>query len=643
LLRLAQVHAAFKSGRIDLMDRYIAVIGQDPELPQRLSDIGRAWQLMLAACRGASIQAASRYLIHLAQRQADASQHYFSAISFHNAAQYEVARGEYLLALQLAEKALAQYAKLAGRHVEEFSTRALIATVCCELGYRARCDEEIHALYGTADADADAYADCAWNIAMMGDPALAMVFLDKAYASARRSPADEGMRAILQRCEAAIALTDGRTASVAGVTDEPSGFGLEPDFLVRNCLVRSAAAVQQGSMTVVPDLLKGLDLASGQGADRTAVRLRIGLAAVHNDGRGLAIAITHAGESGQLALLEMADVIVAHLNALQAVPEAVTSSMHAWPGRWLPALRRQMSRGNVPSAHAAARLLAEHGTVTDAPRLVAFEKTYIKSGRHHGLSRALIRRASPKLVIHDLGRSTIAIGPTEADLAKARRRAASLLMFLVTRPSRTATREQVVDELWPNLEPSAAVNSLNQTLYFLRRDIDPWYDDSTSADYVVNESELIWLDPELTRIDSVAFLSQATDLLGADLSAAHGQELLSKYRGRFAPEFEYEEWAIGWRERLHATFLLVVHGTERALRERGDDARAVEMLMHALAIDPDALEVETSLVRALRRLGAEAAATEQYTHLARSYRRDLGVEPPPFSALGVSSSDLTGY
>ncbi len=65
-----------------------------------------------------------------------------------------------------------------------------------------------------------------------------------------------------------------------------------------------------------------------------------------------------------------------------------------------------------------------------------------------------------------------------------RRKSASLLMFLVTRPNFTATREQVLEELWPDNDPSSASNSLNQSLYFLRRDIDPWYEDDMSLEYI---------------------------------------------------------------------------------------------------------------------------------------------------------------
>ena len=80
-----------------------------------------------------------------------------------------------------------------------------------------------------------------------------------------------------------------------------------------------------------------------------------------------------------------------------------------------------------------------------------------------------------------------------------RRKPASLLMYLVTRPGHTATREQVLDELWPDNDPGSASNSLNQTLYFLRREIDPWYEDDVSIEYVFFEGDLLWLDPESSQ------------------------------------------------------------------------------------------------------------------------------------------------
>ena len=55
----------------------------------------------------------------------------------------------------------------------------------------------------------------------------------------------------------------------------------------------------------------------------------------------------------------------------------------------------------------------------------------------------------------------------------------------------------MLEALWPELDPVLALNSLNQTVYFLRRVFEEDYVDDLSPGYVHHESEIIWLDPEL--------------------------------------------------------------------------------------------------------------------------------------------------
>ncbi|HVO37505.1 MAG TPA: hypothetical protein VMV03_00620, partial [Spirochaetia bacterium] len=49
-----------------------------------------------------------------------------------------------------------------------------------------------------------------------------------------------------------------------------------------------------------------------------------------------------------------------------------------------------------------------------------------------------------------------------------RRKAAHLVKLLALSPGHSLHREQVIDLLWPDLEPGAAVNSLHQTLHVAR-------------------------------------------------------------------------------------------------------------------------------------------------------------------------------
>jgi DNA-binding SARP family transcriptional activator len=213
-----------------------------------------------------------------------------------------------------------------------------------------------------------------------------------------------------------------------------------------------------------------------------------------------------------------------------------------------------------------------------------------------------------------------------------RRKPAALLMFLVTRPGHSATREQVLDELWPDGDPEAASNSLNQSLHFLRRDIDPWFEDDISAEYVSFQGDLVWLDPVLCRSQSAVFGAAARDAMANLAPVGPGLDILSTYAGPFCPEFEYEEWAIPWRTRTHAQFLQLANAIidDHAASSNFSGARDAALL--ALERDPSAADIERKLVATYWKLGGFSAARAQYEHLVALAKAD-GFEPEPLAVL----------
>jgi two-component SAPR family response regulator len=168
----------------------------------------------------------------------------------------------------------------------------------------------------------------------------------------------------------------------------------------------------------------------------------------------------------------------------------------------------------------------------------------------------------------------------------------------------------------------------------MRREFEPSFDEDSSPGYVRLEGELVWLDPELVESASHEFASLT---LGP---ADRALDAIRLYRGQFAPEFEYEDWAMATRDSLHAAFLDLVDRTIRRLAVSGDWARAAEVGRHALAVDPSAEEIERSLIALYHESGSHAAAAEQYAHFAATQRSELGVEPPPLATI-VSALDRT--
>jgi DNA-binding SARP family transcriptional activator len=235
-------------------------------------------------------------------------------------------------------------------------------------------------------------------------------------------------------------------------------------------------------------------------------------------------------------------------------------------------------------------------------------------------------------LVEDQGRVALVIGNRSVEGTAVRRKVLTLLCLLLTRPRFSATRDEVLDALWPEFDPAVALNSLNQTVYFLRRVIEPGYREDTSPGYLRHESDVIWLDRQLVTSRSQTCLD-FIKALPPTPSPGDVQRLATMYQGPFALDFAYEEWAVGYRDGLHAAYLQVLETAIASDSSSGHFARGIGLARRALAVDPEAEQVELSLLRMLRLSGAHAAAAEQYEHYSTHLREALGVEAPPLELL----------
>jgi DNA-binding SARP family transcriptional activator len=315
-------------------------------------------------------------------------------------------------------------------------------------------------------------------------------------------------------------------------------------------------------------------------------------------------------------LSALAEHVAGRLDELgAAAAEAVRAEACRRPERWRHALR-QVLDGSPTSEKLipAALLLEEIGDATDVMRLRGLARA-LRSRRHAAIGRKLIRRVAAKVFVEDLGRVRIRVGDRAVHSRAVRRKVLALLAYLVARPDLSATSDQVIEALWPDADPDDAGNSLNQTVYFLRRLIEPAYREDTSPGFVHHRSDLIWLDSEL--VDSQ---SRRCGRLLRDFAATRDpalvEELSQQYTARFALDFEYEDWADAYRDALHTSFLEVVERQVRADVETGEFDRGIGLARAVLSVDPDAATVEGSLIRLYGLAGAHAAAAEQQEHYA---------------------------
>jgi DNA-binding SARP family transcriptional activator len=275
-------------------------------------------------------------------------------------------------------------------------------------------------------------------------------------------------------------------------------------------------------------------------------------------------------------------------------------------------------------------LLDEIGERTDVPLLRALTRGS-RAGQALALGRGLARRLAPRVLVEDLGRVRIVIGSRVVEGSEVRRKVLALLSLLLTKSKWTATREEVVDSLWPDLDPQSALNSLNQTVYFLRRVFEPDYREDLSPGYVQQDGETIWIDPILVEARSrrcMHLIRRAS----AEPNDTSVLVLAQEYEGKFSIDFAYEEWSGGFRDGLHASYLRVIEQAVRTDIDAGQLGRGVLLAERAAEIEPDSEELQLALIRIYRLAGAYAAAAESYAKYSRALR-DLGVDAPPMNEL----------
>ncbi len=299
------------------------------------------------------------------------------------------------------------------------------------------------------------------------------------------------------------------------------------------------------------------------------------------------------GQSGYLASLEPDDAAYLSIQAelvLQRLAdldetglETVQNEAATRPERWRWALRRFL-RGTQPrrplAIKRAAELLETVGESEDVALLTKLRKG--KVPRLPDAGRALTRRLAPRIFVDDLGRVTVHVGSGALNGTEIRKKVLSLFCYLLTRPQGTATRDQVLEALWPEMDPEAGANSLNQSAYFLRRILEPGYHEDTSAGYLQSRADLIWVDRELVSCRSGECL-KLLDAIRRDPSPALVTSLAEQYTGRFAVDFIYDDWASSYRDTLHASFLDRIERSVTTDTKAGafDRALYVAQLAHA--------------------------------------------------------------
>jgi DNA-binding SARP family transcriptional activator len=202
-------------------------------------------------------------------------------------------------------------------------------------------------------------------------------------------------------------------------------------------------------------------------------------------------------------------------------------------------------------------------------------------------------------------------GRPVAEDAWRRSGAAALAKLLAVTPGHRMHREQLIEVLWPELDPAAGTRRLSKALHFARR--------ALGAEQVRLRDDLLSLEPDDLWVDLDAFEAAA--------KRGDTDQALALYTGDLLPENRFDQWAELRRGQVRAGVvrLLLDQGIHR--ESRGDHRGATASFERLVEIDPVHEEAYARLMRLAAWEGQRHVAVRWYGRLVASLREELGVEP----------------
>ncbi|MEW8978150.1 MAG: BTAD domain-containing putative transcriptional regulator [Symbiobacterium sp.] len=246
----------------------------------------------------------------------------------------------------------------------------------------------------------------------------------------------------------------------------------------------------------------------------------------------------------------------------------------------------------------------------------------------------LARGPSP-LTIQVLGPLVVTVGETPVDVRALKRRKSGQLLTLLVASEGPLPREQVVERLWPDLDPSAADTSLRVSLHHLRRLLEPHLGGKARSRYIHAEAGLVWFSrhPEV-QVDLDRFreelrrAEEARDSGHLREAAGLLEQACRLYRGDLLADDPYElgDLREQWRARYAAALDWL---GEYYWHELGSPNRAIVAFQRRLALDESHEPTHQSLIRIYLETGQVDRARRQYLACREALASQLGVEPSP--------------
>jgi two-component SAPR family response regulator len=212
-----------------------------------------------------------------------------------------------------------------------------------------------------------------------------------------------------------------------------------------------------------------------------------------------------------------------------------------------------------------------------------------------------------------------------------REKARQLFEVLLSYRTSTLDRDQILELLWPGMDPATAQRNFKVTLNALYQVLEPEREPGQESAYVMRDGTTyglrtgadLWIDAEAFA----AGVRQADGLLekSRERGMTSMKEVLAQYKGEYLPEERYETFAAAERERLAVLFLQGADRLSEVYIQCNKASEAVELCQRILAIDDCWERAYRHLMSAYHLLGDHGMVARTYQHCVQTLRHELDV------------------
>lgn len=238
--------------------------------------------------------------------------------------------------------------------------------------------------------------------------------------------------------------------------------------------------------------------------------------------------------------------------------------------------------------------------------------------------------APPVLAVTNLGAFSVARAGQLLPICRVRK-AINLFRYLLTRPSLSASKEELMSLHWPHVRPQAASHSLHVAISALRHYLDTSTHSYIRFDmgtYAIVHAGLINNDCAVfqgnIRIADQAWRSGSREDAGQAYAAA-----IAVYGGDYYIDDYDIDWALAERERLLAKYITALDRLSQINMERQEFSEAIVCCCRLLERDNYREDIHCRLMRCYRALGRRSEALQQYERCASVLKTELGLDPMP--------------